>query len=62
MTTPSTSNIHVASARLADQLVKLGVPLAAQGVVINGTRCFVFENKPEHTRALKQVLGNGYAG
>ena len=61
MSTPSGSNIYVASARLADQLVKLGVPLLTQGVVINGVRCFVFESKPEHTRAFEKVLGRGYA-
>lgn len=58
MSTPDASKVYVASARLADKLVKLGVPILEQGVVVNNTRCFVFEKRPEYMRALKKVLGN----
>lgn len=60
MTTPESSKVYINGAKLADALVKGGVPLYAQGVEVNGTRCFVFEVKPEYTRVLRKVLKNGF--
>ena len=60
MSTPSAFKVNVASAKLADELFKAGVPLIEQGVVVNGTRCFVFEVKPEHTRAARRILKNAF--
>lgn len=59
---PSVIEVNVASSALADQLFKLGVPLLAQGVVINGTRCFVFGVRPQDIAAARKVLKNAFKG
>lgn len=61
MSTPSASEVVVASARLANALFQKGVPIKEQGRLINGVRCFVFERRPEYHSRFKEVLGSAYA-
>ncbi len=54
--------IYIASAKLADALFKAGVPLIDQGVMLQGTYCFVFQVLPENKRAVRRILKSAYKG
>jgi hypothetical protein len=59
MSIPETTNpvSYVASAKLANKIVKAGVDVFAQGEEVDGVRCFVFEWRPENTAVLTKYLG-----
>lgn len=60
MSTPSASEVLVASSRLANAIFQRGVPIKEQGRLVDGVRVFVFERRPEHHRVFKEVLRGSY--